>query len=359
MRIEEIDSNLGAQRIGDELIHFFNAFEAPFVLEGFPWSAPGESLYRLPKHFSLNEVNEGQLRLAHHTSGGAIRFATDARYLALRATLHESCDMDHMPLTGSMGFDLFRGRGSDAIHVATVKPQRDQLELEAIIFGNEEGMQEWLINLPLYSGVESLEIGLSPDASIQIPAFHQIEAPVLFYGSSITQGACASRPGNAYPAMLCRELDVELINLGFAGSAHGELPLAAAIGDLKLSAFVMDYDHNPATVEPLRATHEKFFKAVREKQPELPILLISRCDFWDYKNTAACRERREVIHTTWRNARARGDLNVFFIDGEQLFGATHRTWCTVDTCHPNDLGFYKIFEQVLPTLRIALSQHTI
>ncbi|WPJ95553.1 SGNH/GDSL hydrolase family protein [Coraliomargarita algicola] len=358
MRIDEIDSNFRSQQIGDEVIHFLDARKAPFVVEGFPWSRTDQALYRLPPHFTKNEVNEGQLRLAHHTSGGVVRFATDARYIALRASLHENCDMDHMPRTGSMGFDLYRGHGADSIHVATVKPQRDQIQIEQIIVGNEAGMQEWLLHLPLYSGVDSLEIGVSPDAMIKEPMPHRIEAPVAFYGSSITQGACASRPGNAYPAMLCREMDVELINLGFAGAAHGEMSLAEAISELQLSAFVMDYDHNPATVEPLRATHEPFFKIIRERQPDLPILLISRCDFWDYKNTEACRERREVIRRTWRHANACGDQNVYFIDGEQLFGDRHRPWCTVDTCHPNDLGFYKIFEHVLPILKQALSNHS-
>ncbi len=356
VKLQEIDPNFQSQEFGDESIVFLNALERPFALEGFAWYQQNRSLYRLPKHFTAAEVNDGQLRLAAHTSGGAIRFRTDSRFIALRATLANSCDFPHMPRTGSMGFDMYRGRGQKAIHLAQIKPEANQSTIEQIFVSNEFGMQDWILNLPLYSGVESLEIGVNDNAQIEPPTAHAVGAPILFYGSSITQGACASHPGNAYTSMLCRELDAEQINLGFAGSAHGEFPLAEAIGDLTLSAFVMDYDHNAPTVEPLRETHEKFFTIVRQKQPDLPIVLISRPDFWDYKNTESCRERREVIRTTYRNAVSKGDKRVFFVDGERLFGEKHRTWCTVDTCHPNDLGFYRMFEHILPVLQEAIGR---
>jgi lysophospholipase L1-like esterase len=356
VKIEDIDKNFQEKQFGDEKIIFLDALTKPFRLEGFPWYRQHRRLYRLPKDFTEAQVNQGQLKLGHHTSGGAVRFRTDSRYIALRARLSDTCDMAHMPRTGSMGFDMFRGKGSEMFHLATVKPERDQEIVEQIFVGNDTGMQDWQLNLPLYSGVTSLEIGVKPEAEIEPPTPHAVKQPILFYGSSITQGACASRPGNAYTSMLCRELDAEQINLGFAGSAHGEFPLAEAIGDLALSAFVMDYDHNPPTVEPLRQTHEKFFQIVRQKQPDLPIVLISRPDFWNYKNTEACRERREVIQTTYRNALEKGDKHVFFVDGEQLFGKEHRTWCTVDTCHPNDLGFYKMFEHIRPVLQEAVGR---
>lgn len=358
MKIEEIDKNFKVSTVGDKEIVYFNALEAPFKLEGFAWYPQHHRLYRLPEHFTLEHVNQGELDLARHTSGGAVRFKTNARQIALRAKLVYSSDMNHMPRTASAGFDLFCGTGKDKFHIASAQPNRDQEILEVLLIAdNDDGMKEWMLNMPLYGGVAAIEIGVNPGALLEPPAPHRIPKPILFYGSSITQGACASRPGNAYTSMLCREVDAEQINLGFSGSARGEFPLAEAIGGLELSAFVMDYDHNAPTPEHLRGTHEKFFRIIRKKQPELPVILMSKCDIWDYKNRKDDEERRRIIRATYENAAAEGDRNVYYIDGETLFGPAHRTWCTVDTCHPNDLGFFRMFEHTLPTLEKALKKY--
>ena len=132
--------------------------------------------------------------------------------------------------------------------------------------------------------------------------------------------------------------------------------MANAIGKLKLSAFVLDYDHNAPTVEHLRATHEPFFKAVREAQPDLPVIMLSRCDYpnYDREKIASANERREIIRRTYLNAIDSGDKKVWFIDGECLFGRDDRDACTVDNCHPNDIGFYRMYQNILPTLKTAL-----
>ena len=214
-------------------------------------------------------------------------------------------------------------------------------------------MREWLLNLPWYGGVSKIEIGLKPGAELLAPPDHKVKHPVLFYGSSITQGGCASRPGNAYSSMLCRKLDAEQLNLGFSGCALGEISLAEAIGELELAALVIDYDHNAPSVEHLAATHEPFFQAIRRKQADLPIIMMSRCDF--YASEESILNRREIIRSTYENARRKGDSRVWFIDGENLFGTDMRDACRVDCNHPNDLGFYRMYEHILPVLQEALS----
>ena len=109
------------------------------------------------------------------------------------------------------------------------------------------------------------------------------------------------------------------------------------ITGLDMSVFVYDYDHNAPTVDFLKETHEKFFLRFRESKPDTPVIMIS----------AACKafeesvpERREVIYTTYKNALNRGDKNVYFIDGQTMYLEPSFDLCTVDRCHPNDLGFY-------------------
>lgn len=362
MKIDEIDTNFKPALVGDRNVHYFDVTNAPFSLEGFPWGDPKKfEFYRLPADMKEDvDVNSGALWNGHNfTSGGAVRFCTDATFITIRAKLHESCDMSHMPRAGSAGFDLYVGTlGGTAHHVGTVQPNPKEKDVERILFSCpawSSEMREWMLNFPLYGGVETVEIGIPPEAKILAPEPHK-EKPILFYGSSITQGGCASRPGNNYCSMLCRAVDAEQINLGFSGCGKGEIAVAKAIASLDLGAFVMDYDHNAPDLEHLTKTHEPFFKEIRKERPDLPIIMMSMCNIWGDRNYESDCKRREMIRRTYENALSAGDKNVYFVDGETLFGLNDREACTVDGCHPNDLGFYRMYETVLPVLRNALAQ---
>ncbi len=352
MKIELIDKNFQTAKLGNLDVCYYDALKQPFALEGFPWRDPALIFNRLPATFTEKDVNAGALSLAKHTTGGAIRFRTDSAYLTLRTILAYSCDMNHMPRAGSAGFDLYCGSGRAMRHRKTVQPGSGQTALETLLVSDQpKQMTDWTLNLPLYGSAAKIEIGIAPGAKLENPTPHAISKPVLFYGSSITQGGCASRPGNAYSTMLCRAVDAPQINLGFSGSGRGEPAVAEAIAGLDLAAFVMDYDHNAPSVEHLKNTHERFFKIIRAKNPGLPVIIMSKCDFWGAKDDLA---RREIIRQTYAHAVEGGDKKVWFVDGETLFGTEDRDACTVDRCHPNDLGFYRMFRTVLPTLEQAL-----
>ena len=353
MDIAKIDRNFAVKETDGRGFVYHDVLKSPFALEGFAWrDVNREPYYRLPESFTEKEINAGALMLAHHTAGGCIRFRSNSPEIAIRAELAWSLDMKYR--TGRRGFDTYirDAAGEWAFH-RIVQPGPEDMRVEMSCgFNPARKICEWLINLPLYGGVAKIEIGIRPGSELLEPFPHQVELPVLFYGSSITQGGCASRPGNAYTSMLCRKVDAEQINLGFSGCGRGETDLAEAIGDLKLAVLVMDYDHNAPSAEHLAATHEPFFQAVRRKQPDLPVIMMSRCDF--YASEPSIIQRREIIRTTCGNARRKGDRKVWFVDGETLFGTDMRDACRVDCNHPNDLGFYRMYEHVLPVLREAL-----
>ena len=213
-------------------------------------------------------------------------------------------------------------------------------------------MREFTLNFPLYNGVRSLRVGISPTAELTAPTPFAVGQAILFYGSSITQGGCASRPGNAYTHILARWFDANLINYGFSGSARAEQEMARLIARIPMSVMVYDYDHNAPNIEPLAKTHTPFFQTIRAARPELPVVMVSRPDF--DRDLAESRARRKIIHTTYEQAKAAGDQHVYFVDGETLFGANDRDACTVDGCHPNDLGFMRMAEGVRPALGQAL-----
>jgi len=352
--LQYIDPNYQAPKLEEEKYNFKCVSEYPFDISGFGWFNEEHEFCRLPKNI-LPECSKDVQYLAWHSSGGMIRFRTDSPSIALKARLRGNEVMPHMPLSGSSGFDLYFGQGDQTKFYKNVRPSAGENTVVMPIADDlPSQMRDCTLYLPLYNGITDLEIGISPECRIEAPVNLKYSAPILFYGSSITQGGCASRPGNAYTHILCRMLDASIINLGFSGSGRGEPLIAEQIASLNLSAFVLDYDHNSPDIEHLKQTHENFFRIVREKQPELPIIIVSKCDF--YKSNATDSTRRDIIYKTYQNAVKNGDENVYFIDGETLFGQDQRDACTVDGCHPNDLGFMRMAEQMFSTVKTALER---
>ncbi len=354
MRIEEIDKNFVMGSLEGRELLFRDCWASPFELNGLAFFSAEKEFCRLPIA-KLASQNDGIRGLAWHTAGAQVRFRSDSGVVGLRCELRNKGGMTHMPLTGSSGFDLYIGEGSSKRFVKVCRPEWAQLEYSGLLYLGAGGVeQEFTINFPLYNGVKRVEIGLSPGANVSPPTAFAIEKPVLFYGSSITQGGCAGRPGTCYTQVLSRHLDFECLNYGFSGSARGELETAEIIAGLDLSCFVMDYDHNAPTADHLWKTHEPFFKFIRQRQPMLPVVLVSRPDWPWNVSPEGCIDRRKAVLTTYNNAVAAGDKNVYFVDGELMFAGIDSDSCTVDGCHPNDLGFYRMAQAVEPALRMAL-----
>ena len=256
-----------------------------------------------------------------------------------------------MTRTGSSGFDLYENTpdGSRSFFVGSYIPPKDCAEgYEGIIRFESRKKRYLTLNFPLYNDVSALIIGLSKGASTEGGAPYGNEKPVVFYGSSITQGGCASRPGNCYQNMISRRLNMHYVNLGFSGSGKAEDAIVDYMSDLEMSAFISDYDHNASTPEYLEATHRKMYLKIREKHPEIPYVMITRPDFHKYKDSGVedSIARRRVIFESFCAARDSGDKNVYFIDGESFFAGELEDSCTVDGCHPNDLGFSKMADVI-------------
>jgi len=338
-QIEKIDPNFKLSTLaGHSDVVFYDCLQEPFKVYGLI-KPEGERDYfiRLPEEVAQNS-NEGVVYLNTNTAGGRVRFRTNSPFIAIRAEMHNLGKMAHFPYTGSIGFDLYVRKEGEEQYVKTyVPPVAIETGYESLLETAKDGeMFDYTINFPLYSGVKSLYIGLQQGAEVAAPTPYTIEKPVVYYGSSITQGGCASRPGNAYQAIITRMLNCDHVNLGFSGSGRAEDAMAEHIAGLEMSAYVMDYDYNAPNAAHLLATHEKMFKCVRKAQPELPIIMVS-CP--DCRLTEAQKERREIIRATYTHAVEAGDKNVYFIDGSTLTWRFGGDSGTVDGCHPNDLGF--------------------
>ena len=304
--------------------------------------------YRRMAEESAKGVSELVYRLHTNTAGGRIRFVTDSAYVAIHAEMDGISRLSHFAFTGSAGMDLYAVEDGVDRYIRTIIPPMDmQAGFEEVI--DLPGRKERLltVNLPLYSNVNRLYIGLEKQAVVKRAPDYVCEKPFVTYGSSITQGGCASRPGCTYQAFLTRWMDWDHINLGFSGSARGEDEMTEWICNLDMNVFILDYDHNAPSVEHLAATHERMFWAVRAAHPQLPIIIFPRPKFC---LDAEEQQRLAVIRATYEHAVETGDQNVFFLDGKELLQGIEADG-TVDSGHPNDGGFYCMARALLPVLQ--------
>ena len=345
--ISKTDPNFAVKTsLNIDNIRFFDIKDERFSLYGIFYE---NGMYRRLPEKVAEAVNDGVYNLHIHTAGGRIKFVTDSSFVAIKAVMPEIGRMPHFAMTGSSGFDLYIGKKE--VSYNSFVPPYDRVDgHESAVHFSERKLREITLNFPLYSAVSELYIGIEDSALLKKSTGYKSKKPIVFYGSSITQGGCASRPGNSYESVVSRALQTDYINLGFSGSARAEDAIADYISELDMSAFVYDYDYNAPSAEHLRNTHQRMFMKIRQKNPELPIVILSRPKF---TLTQEEKERLEIIRKTYVDAVSSEDKNVFLIDGATLMKYAKNDG-TVDGCHPNDLGFYSMAKALIPTLKSIL-----
>ncbi len=340
MKIEDIDKNF---RFDEEFskkdIKVCNVSEEPFTVYGLILPKDENDCFRRIPEKTARNISEGVEFLAKNTAGGRVRFKTDSDYIGIYAKLNSVCKMSHMPYTGSIGFDMYCEDGGKQICLKTFVPPENTNDFYKSEFTvKNPKMREYTINFPLYSGVTSLYVILSENARVESCRDYKYKTPVVYYGSSVTQGGCASRPGNAYTNIISRRLDCNHINLGFSGSAKGEQAMADYIADLEMSVFVYCYDYNAHTPEHLEKTHYNMYRTIRNKNPRLPIICVSRVNY--LTNAEEFEPYRRIVSATVDRAKKEGDSNIYFIEGSSFWYELNAgDSMFVDNSHPNDLGF--------------------
>ncbi len=341
--ITKIDKNFAVKNeIQKEGFTFYSMEEEPFRIYGV-FKENGK-FRRMPQAIA-ESINNGVAYLHADTAGGRVRFVTDSQRIVIHLKTDRICRLSRFALTGSAGLDIY----ADGVYERTFIPPYDMEDgfQSTMEFYDEKRVREITLNLPLYASVCDLYIGLEEGATLLAPTPYKNSKPVVYYGSSITQGGCASRPGMSYQAIVSRELNLDFWNLGFSGSAMAEDEMVDYIKGLDMSVFVMDYDHNAPSLEHLKNTHEKMFLAIRKEHPDLPVIMMVRPN---YPLSPDEEERKKVIETTYQNALDRGDKNVYYIDNEALT-ALCKDNGLVDRCHPTDFGFTSMAKAVCDVLK--------
>ncbi|MBL8230302.1 MAG: SGNH/GDSL hydrolase family protein [Bryobacterales bacterium] len=326
---------------------------ASMPLEGQGWTATKHRYDRLPAK-AEGVVRAPVWSLAQDSAGMSYRFVTDAATIRARWRVRRPrLSLVHMPATGVSGLDLYVRNGGKWQWIGVGRP--DQVDSEqTLVSGITRQKREYLLYLPLYNGVEQVEVGV-PEGSAFEAAPTAGKKPVVFYGTSILQGGCASRPGMAYPAIVSRMLDWPAINLGFSGNGKTEPEMADLLAELDPAVYVMDSLPNLSPDEA-RDRVGPFVAKLRAAHPKTPIVLVENVTYTDSHTVDARRakaiEANRHLKTLYEKLKASGDTAVYYIPTQSLFGADGED--TVDGVHPTDLGFLRMAQGIAPVLRPLL-----
>ncbi|MBR1927779.1 MAG: SGNH/GDSL hydrolase family protein [Bacteroidales bacterium] len=300
--------------------------------------------------------------LAHHSAGISVRFRSDSPSIKLRWISFGLHTMNHMTDTGTRGLDLYSQDPVDGHwrFVCSARPRKDTLNDQVVISGMDPKMREYIVYLSLYEGVKKLEIGVEEGTVIDGPALDSPRkgSPIVMYGTSILQGGCANRPGMAFTNIISRELDREVVNLGFSGNAKLDYEIAelmAAVEDPSL--FVLDNVPN-CDASLIDERQERFFRIIRDAHPDVPVVFVENPNFahavFDREMAAEIKAKNASMRATYERLKKAGESKLYYIKGDKMLGLDGEA--TVDGVHFTDLGMVRYTEYVLPTLRKALKK---
>jgi len=322
------------------------------------WGVEGKGWEETKRYFDrLPAKAEGVVRgavwnLSRHSAGMCVRFRTDATTIHVRYTLYsDRLAMAHMPATGVSGVDLYvQDEAGHWWWLGVVRPSGKKIQA-TLAKGIDPGERNYMAYLPLYNGVESLEIGVDPKAAFR-PIPPRDEKPIVFYGTSITHGGCASRPGMAYPAILGRRLDRPVINLGFSGNGRMDPEVGDLLAELDPAVYVIDCLPNMAGDAVAQRT-EPLVRKLRAARPDTPIVLVEDRTYTNAPFIASKRQRhaasRAALKAAYKKLLAEGIGGLTYVPGDTLLGPDRED--TVDSSHPTDLGMTRMADALEPILR--------
>ncbi|MVZ62222.1 SGNH/GDSL hydrolase family protein [Sphingobacterium humi] len=316
---------------------------------------------RLPKALKA-DVREPVWYLGQQAAGIYVEFETNSPNIHIRYKVRNGLNMPHMPTTGVSGVDLY-AKGEQPLtwkwtfgkykFTDTISFDYENLAIEPI-----KGHQ-YRLYLPLYNAVDWMEIGVEEGKTFKF--INTPSKPIVVYGTSIAQGACATRPGLGWTNMFGRNFNQEVINLAFSGNGRLEQPIIDLINDIDASAYLLDCIPNLAlskdrSKEQLRDLIVNAVSTLRKKHPKTPIMLmahsssevpgiISKTNLAEYGNSSV------VAFETFKELKAKGDKNLYWVSSQDIGFDID---CTVDYAHPNDIGMKKISDAYTKVLKPLL-----
>jgi hypothetical protein len=325
--------------VSSETIYYGKDF---FRLEGtvIPDSLKENRYDRLPFSYK-NIVRKPVWDLSKSSAGLSIRFLSNSTTISVKWKILNDFTMNHMAETGIKGVDLYYKNDNGWQYINTGRPQG--IDNDYLLVDNmTEKLREFKIFLPLYDGVKNIEVGINSTSLIR-KVKENTKKPIIFYGTSITQGGCASRPGMAHTNIISRKLDIDVVNFGFSGNGRMEQPIAELISETEPLFYVIECMPNMISAENISKTTIPLVNTIKKKNPDTPILFVDHFDFsfsvldnqvkkhTDSMNTALKTEFKKMVDN--------GYENIFHLESKNALGSDYEG--TVDGVHFTDLGFIR------------------
>lgn len=297
-------------------------------------------------------------RLALNSAGISVIFETNSSIIAAKWKLAEEKYLANMTPIAHSGLDLYCFKNNKWQYVGVGKPAKGVLDQDQVIVRRmDTTLKKYMLYLPLYNSVSALEIGVDRNSVIKIPQQKGIDQNkrIVIYGSSIVQGASASRPGMAYPAIIQRKIGVDVINLGFSGSAKMEMELAKYLATVPADCYVLDCIPNQ-TSEQINERALPFIKYLRAQRPKTPIVLVEsvirETGYFDQQVGRNVNKQNESIRRVYQRLKNEKYTNIYYLEANLLTGSDHEAM--IDGTHLTDLGFSRIAEAVMKALKNVL-----
>ena len=351
--VSRLDPAMGVNRAAGQNLDWHDVTQ--WGVEGRAWTDAERLQWfdRLPAA-AEKTVTPAVWSLSRDSAGMMVRFKTDATAIHVHYKLRKAqLGMPHMPATGVSGVDLYaRDAGGKWRWVQVTRPATQEVRAE-IIKGLAPGFREYAAYLPLYNGVESLEIGVPRGATFE--GLAPRAKPIVFYGTSITHGACASRPGMVHTAILGRRFDHPIVNLGFSGNGRMDAAVGEFLTQIDAAAYVIDCLPN---MKPSDVTAKcvPLVKQLRAARPDTPIVLVEdrrMTNSWIIPaSTTFHDENHAALRAAFQTLQKEGVKNLHYIPGDHLYGDDAEG--ATDASHANDLGFMRQADVMEPILRAAL-----
>ena len=335
-----------------------------FLIEGTAISdSLKESPYdRLPISYK-EKVREPVWDLSKASAGITVRFHSNSTSINLKWTVLNDLDMSHMAATGIKGIDLYTKYNNKWRYVTTAGAlvglktyqnksiPADSINEYELIKNMTPEFREYKLFLPLYDGVTKLEVGIDSAASIE-KATPSTEKPIVFYGTSITQGGCASRPGMAHTNIISRKLDVDCINYGFSGNGRMETPIVELISEIDARFYVIECLQNMDS-EQVKERVKPLVDIIRTNHPHTPIVLVENMmytmAFLNQTLETRLIEENTALKNEYDKIIKSGTPNIFYIKDNKEFLVDNEG--TVDGVHLTDLGFKRYADYLIENFK--------
>lgn len=362
-----------------DTIKWFFPYQEPFRLEGFEWFATDKVYERLPVSRPDKVVQYpngiattipasqcGAFGLTVNTAGGQVHFRTDSSCVRVAGEVLWKYGLDNIAMTGGSGFDLYyrENEGDPWVLAGVSRYDHSKTQFDVQVGPTmTRKMRDCILYFPTYNGVKSLAIGLDKTANLEAPAPRSDARKIVFYGTSITEGGCASRGGIITSASLGRDLNMQVLNYGFSGNGKGEPELAQILASVKDPAlYILDYDWNIVTAAEMETSLTPFIDILRKEHPRTPILVMSHTPgsyaaLNQADNAYKTYDAKKAVQIKEVDRRkALGDKKIEFLDGDTLLGDDW--WeCLSDGVHLSDMGFYRQEKAMLPVVKKLLAEN--